>query len=278
MVVSNQRDCERARPCEVGSFSLVISECGGTPNFERPQGSEDATRVTGNVLGASFTGRSGLLVAYASRLPPGGQAQGSEIRSLRARSVARLFVPVVALLATLCVAEPSVAAPPAVYHSPADDGIAPGAPVVIPDLVQTTLFLYIDAGTNASLADPCHQGSGDEICWWDLTLEGRDGLGLVSFIGSAGVVSNLTPSSLVFNGGDVNGTLGPTKIGELVVDGNAGGLLVLLPGQIVSSALNIAPVAQSALVTIPEPGQTGLFAGVAWLWALRHRAQRRLKS
>jgi len=202
----------------------------------------------------------------------------SPIRPPSGRSIETLYVPFVALLLTLFVAGASNAAPPMIYHSPADDGVDPGAPFEIPALVQTTLFLYIDAGTNASLADPCHQGSGDEICWWDLTLEGRDGLGLVSFIGSAGVVSNLTPSSLVFNGGDVNGTLGPTKIGELVVDGNAGGLLVLLPGQIVSSALNIAPVAQSALVTIPEPGQTGLFAGVAWLWALRHRAQRRLKS
>ena len=212
-------------------------------------------------------------------MPHRGQARGPEIRSLRVRSVASLFVSVVALLATLCVAGASVAAPPTVYYSPGDNGVDPGAPVVIPALVQTTLFLYIDAGTNASSADSCHLGSGDEICWWNLTLEGQGGLGLVSFTGSGDVVSKLTSSLLLFNGGDANGTLGPTKIGELVVDGNPGGSLELMPGQIVISALSMAPVAQSTLVTVPEPGQNSLlFAGVVWLWALRRLARRRVKS
>jgi len=147
-------------------------------------------------------------------------------------------------------------------------------------LVQTTLFLYIDAGTNASSADPCHEGSGDEICWWNLSVAGQGGLGLVSFTGSGDVVSKLTSSLLVFNGGDArNGTLGPTKLGELVVGGTPGGTLELLPGQIVSSALSMDAVAQATLITVPEPGQGHLLlAGVAWLCALRRRDRRRQKS
>ena len=78
------------------------------------------------------------------------------------------------------------------------------------------------------------------------------------------------------NGGNAkNGTLGPTKLGELVVESDIGGSLELLPSQSVSSALELVPIAQSTLVTVPEPDSTRLLlaAGLT-LCILRQRLRR----
>lgn len=182
----------------------------------------------------------------------------------------------VAFLVALLLSGASFAAVPSVYHSPADDGVDPGAPVTIPGSGQSTLFLYVDGGNSASSFDACHQGAGDEVCWWDLHLEGQTGLSLDSFTASGDVLSNLSGSVLRINGGDTNGTLGPTKIGELTVSPSPGGTLELTAGNSVSSALNLHVIPPTTVVTVPEPGQvTLLAAGIGLLWHLNRRRSRR---
>jgi len=125
-----------------------------------------------------------------------------------------------AILALSLLALPASAAPPVVYHSPNDDGVNPGGPVQVPSLVQTTIHLYIDGGSTASPSDPCFQGTGDEVCAWNLTLAGQSGLSLVSFTPSGAVVSNLSGGVLRANRLDpLTGALGPVKVGDLVVEG-----------------------------------------------------------
>ncbi len=173
------------------------------------------------------------------------------------------------------------ATPPVVYHSPADDGSNPGSPFEISPVGQTTLHLYIDGGPTPSPSEPCHAGTGDEVCGWDLLMQGSIGtLDLVSFVGTGDVVFNLNGSSLRFNGGDFgNGTLGPSKIGDLVVEGTTGGTLDLMLSKSVTSGLAVATIAQTTVITVPEPGlPLSLISGASLLGILSRLRPRRTQT
>lgn len=186
-----------------------------------------------------------------------------------------------AILALSLLALPASAAPPVVYHSPNDDGVNPGGPVQVPSLVQTTIHLYIDGGSTASPSDPCFQGTGDEVCAWNLTLAGQSGLSLVSFTPSGAVVSNLSGGVLRANRLDpLTGALGPVKVGDLVVEGSEGGTLDLSAGESIDAALTSQVLPSVTVVTLPEPGADLLGSAglVALLLLSRGRARRRVRS
>lgn len=150
----------------------------------------------------------------------------------------------------------AIAAPPVVYHSPADDGLPPGAPVDVPSNVAFTVHLYIDSGSAKSTGTEfrCANGSGDDLCAFDLRLESSNGLTFISFTPEGDVVSNFTGNLLELNGGDPwGGTLGAQKIGDLLVQGPVGGELILLASQSVNSSLGLDSIPQATLATVPEP-------------------------
>jgi hypothetical protein len=120
------------------------------------------------------------------------------------------------LLLVAALASPSAAAP-ALFHSPADDGLpAPSTPVesAIP---LVTLFLYVDGGpVSTSTGTPCEDGDGDELCAWEFTLETTGDVTLQGFVPEPGIdlVERLSGSEFAAIGGNaVGGELGPTRLG-----------------------------------------------------------------
>lgn len=193
--------------------------------------------------------------------------------SRRARVIAAALV--CSLAPALLSATPSSAAPPPLYHSPADDGASGGTPFVIPAGQPVTLHLYLGVGASASTADPCHQGDGDEVCGYRLRLVGS-GIDLQSFTpAEPDLLYNLSSGQLDLTGGDFQtGELGPTKLGDLLIEGpSEGGTLDLALGQFVSTQLTREDsIVPQTLVLLPEPGTAmGLAAGAALLLLLRRR-------
>lgn len=162
---------------------------------------------------------------------------------------------------------------PVVYHSPGDDGVMPGAPVEIPAGIESIVHLYIDGGSFPSPSDPCDQGSGDEVCAWDLVVEGQNGLDVLGFIADSDGFSHISGATLRFNGvAAIHGIVGPTKLGDVVVRGTSGGALQLLPSKSVNAALGIDTLPQATLVTVPEPGLLStLLPGMVLLHACARR-------
>jgi hypothetical protein len=186
----------------------------------------------------------------------------------------RLFGVLISVLFLLAL--PVSAAPPVVYHSPADDGVNPGGPVEVPSLAPTTIHLYIDGGATASPADPCSQGTGDEVCAWNLTVGGQGGLTLQSFTAASGVLSNLSGDVLRCNRLDpITGELGAVKIGDLVVNGTEGGTLDLTSGESIDAALGSQSLTPTTLVTLPEPAGGALLGWGAGLLLLLARRRAR---
>ena len=72
------------------------------------------------------------------------------------------------------------------------------------------------------------------------------------------------------------GTLGPRKIGDLMIDGSEGGALDLISGASLDSTLTTQALATGSLVTLPEPeGHQLAMAGVLGLLLLARRNVRR---
>lgn len=174
---------------------------------------------------------------------------------------------------------PAAAAPPTVYITEIENGTPPGGPLLIPSGVASTLHLYIDGGTTPSDEIRCAEGTGDEVCAWDLALQGQNGLVISGFAPEGGVVFYLSGSTLGLNGGDPwFGTLGPWKLGEISVQGTEGGILDLLPSQSVNSSLGLESIPPNTLVNLPEPGLVPSLlssgAMLAWLTRRRRRQDR----
>ena len=109
---------------------------------------------------------------------------------------------------------------PGLYHSPNDDGVSGGVPGFVPAGQTVTLHLYLDVGSVASTADACYQGDGDELCGYLIRLS-ASGLNLQSFTpADPDILFNLASPQIDLSGGDFEfGELGPTKLGDLVIDG-----------------------------------------------------------
>ncbi len=157
------------------------------------------------------------------------------------------------------------------YHSPGDDGVSGGVPATVPSGGPVTLHLYLDAGGVASTVDPCWQGDGDETCGYRMRLLGT-GVTVQSFTPvPASVQYNLVGNQLDFIGGEYEfGDLGPTKIGDLVIDApTPGATLDLTFGETVTTQLQTVPEpAPTTIVQVPEPGvRLGVLAGSFALFA-----------
>ena len=178
-----------------------------------------------------------------------------------AEGVSTILFGVTLALATLGLAIPSMAAPPVLYHSPADDGVPLGDPVEIAPGASFTAYLYLDGGTNASPETRCSNGTGDEVCFWNLSLHGATTLTISSFSPEAGIVHHQTASTLGINGGDPwRGDLGPRRVGEVVVQGGAfGGTLELIAGEFVDASLVVGAIAPARIVPEPRYGLSLLF-------------------
>lgn len=141
---------------------------------------------------------------------------------------------------------------PAVYHSPGDDGVPAPPGFEIPPSASETLHLYLDGGGDRSSEPACYQGTGDEVCGFELSFEAQGGLVIVDFVADAQVTSTQTATSLDLMGGDPwRGEVGARKLGDLTVDSSFAGSLVLLPSQSVDASLALQAIPTS---TIPEPG------------------------
>lgn len=182
-----------------------------------------------------------------------------------------------AALALLLVGSDALATQ--VYHSPNDDGVpAGGSPTVGEGGVQS-VFLYIDGGAAPSLPDTaCDQGLGDEVCGYTVTLTGLAGLTLASFNPDPGadVLYDSTALELRLNGLDTASPgVGPQRIGELLVNAVPGGLLKLTTGEVVGADLASEILAESTVVTVPEPtGALQLLGGIALLLGIGGRRAR----
>lgn len=175
----------------------------------------------------------------------------------------------------LWIAAPSGAT--LVYHSPGDDGV-PGS--TIPEGGVQSVYLYIDGGPAASGGGTaCNDGTGDEVCGFDLEITGLNGLTLSSFTpdGGADLLVNLNATSAKINGLDALApTPGPKRLGELLVNAATGGEVELTSGEVIGADLDSEILAQTTVATVPEPGVLlGLAGGALLLAALsRRRAAR----
>jgi len=192
-----------------------------------------------------------------------------------ARRVARLIV-----AAAMGVVVGGAAQASQIFHSPADDGLPPVGPPTIAEGGVQSVFLYVDGGATASQPGrACHDGGGNEVCGYQLTLTGVGGLTLVGFTGEPGadLVVDQTSGQIVINGLDpVAPTPGPKRIGELFVDATTGGGVDLTSGEVIGADLGSEVLTPGTLVSVPEPGATiGLLSGILLLRRLGSRRARR---
>lgn len=186
----------------------------------------------------------------------------------------RLLCAISPFLLAAALAMPASGLPPVVYHSPNDDGANPGIPVDVPAGASVTLHLYIDGGSLASSpGEKCYTGPNDELCGWDLSLAGTGSVAFTSFTPNGDVEYGLSGNQLRCNGGDpFVGTLGPTKIGDLLLSGTSGDRVDLTRGDVVTSQLSLTQAPLGPVVTLPEPGGiVGLLSGVGLLARLKRR-------
>ena len=122
-----------------------------------------------------------------------------------------------------------------------------------------SVYLYIDGGATASAAGrACNDGSGDEVCGFDIELAVAGGLTLSSFAPDVGanLLVNFSASSMRVNGLDTQSPApGPQRLGELLVNAAAGGAVDLTSGEVIGADLGSELLSTTILVTVPEPGQ-----------------------
>lgn len=106
----------------------------------------------------------------------------------RSRKRVRATWPV-AVLGLLLLGSGSALAQLAVFQSPSDDGVDPGAAASLPAGTSGWLNLYLNPGIQASLpGEGCQGGGGDEMCGWDLQIDAVDGLAFDAFEPTGGVL------------------------------------------------------------------------------------------
>jgi hypothetical protein len=181
-----------------------------------------------------------------------------------------------ALTLLLGFAAPAAASPPAVYLSETNEGVPPPGGILMVPPGATTLHLFIDGGGNPSSETPCSQGTGDDVCSYDLDLQGQNGLSITEFTPRGGVAFHLSGNTLGVVGGDPwFGELGPRKIGEVTVNGSDGGTLDLLgSSESANASLGLESIGPTTLLMLPEPDAVPtLIAGsllLGWLNRRRH--------
>ena len=151
-------------------------------------------------------------------------------------------------LALLALSLPTGAAD--VYNSPGDDGAPAGVTQVPTDGNAVALNLYIDGGpVDSPAGDKCTgDGTGDELCAWDIAIGVSDGMAIDDFLPEAGVVASFDATALRANGLDAfSPTAGPQRIGTLTVSSLGDGELTLVSGIAVTSALAAEPLSTTLL-------------------------------
>ncbi len=152
------------------------------------------------------------------------------------------------LAVALAVALP-VSSRAQLYVSPNDDGV-PGSDCIGIGAGDQSLYLWVDDGSTptdpASAACDGTGGTtpGDEICLFDFNVGAGAGLTIVSFAAEpeADIVDNALPERLRMNGGNaLTGTLGPNRVGELVVSASAVGNLTIEGEAVVDTTLTANP-------------------------------------
>ena len=173
-----------------------------------------------------------------------------------------------------------LASPPLLYHSPADDGVPPGAPPVLPGSPAETLYLYLDLGPAATaVGTACVDGDGDEICHWEFQLERTGPVDFDGFQPDPGrdVVFAESAGLLAATGGDaLLGEPGPIRLGELDLAVSGPGWSVSVgEGSVVDAGFAHQEV-QMDVVALPEPHvDTGVAAAAGALGLLGLARRRR---
>ncbi len=166
-----------------------------------------------------------------------------------------------------------------VFYSPNDDGQPAGGPPTIPSGGIQFVPLYLDGGATASSPGAaCHDGAGDEVCGFVMTLTGLTGLTISSFTPDAGadLVVNQSVGQIVISGLDpVSPTPGPQRIGSLAVNAASGGSLQLTSGEVIGADLGSEALAQQTLVNVPEPTALAMWASGASLLVAMSRGRAR---
>jgi len=146
-----------------------------------------------------------------------------------------------------------------VYQDPNDVGDPAATPVVIPtDGSPVSIFVYYNGGEHGTTGVgeiACENGSGDEVCGFDVHVEGTGGVTLDSFdAGGADVVAAITDNVLRANGGDyAAGALDEQRIGELIVSATSGGDVRVMGNMYVTADLQGLAVPTA----VPLLGATG---------------------
>jgi len=177
------------------------------------------------------------------------------------------------------LAGPTAAAPPALYHSAADDGVVPASPPVEMGVPMVSLFLYLDAGAAPTTAGTvCEDGDGDELCAWEWSLIANGDASIAGFVPDPArdVVFRLQTTQIAAVGGDaLAGELGPVRLGtlDLTVASNAWSV-TLARGSTVDASFTLAALPAGETIAAPEPSGA-LFAGLLALPCLARRRFRK---
>jgi len=173
-------------------------------------------------------------------------------------------------------------AEPAIFHSPADDGVNPGTPPPLSAEAPAWVYLYVDAGTLSSApGTACHAGSGEEVCGCDLLVEAGQNVRFLAFQPSGDVRFTLTGSRLRANQLDALAPVaGPKRIGQLLVEATdpAGGPVLLSSASVVRAGLELTPLTSGELVFVPEPTVSVLRVSSFAALVLLSLVDRRLRS
>jgi hypothetical protein len=155
---------------------------------------------------------------------------------------------------------------PSIYYSPADDGVPEASPPgSLSHGVDLKLPLYMNGGATSSTDKVCDYGDGDEVCAYKITLSATGAVTFKSFDGVGEYLANVQATEVTVAGGDpVNGSLGPTKLGDLYFDATDDGAIALVAAQTVDADLTlVSPITGGLVFVVPEPGLLASLAASA---------------
>lgn len=160
-----------------------------------------------------------------------------------------------------------------VFHSPGDDGLSPT--LAIPLGTTSTIHLYVDGGlTTSAVGEACEVGTGEELCAVETALAASGGVTLLTFTPATGAQGQIVGGVLRANRVDaVSGVVGPTKIGDLLIDTGVMGTLELQSGAYVDAALQMQPLAPTTALYVPEPSFSSLLGSSLLLLVALRRAR-----
>ncbi|MBK7949107.1 MAG: hypothetical protein IPK00_10285 [Deltaproteobacteria bacterium] len=173
-----------------------------------------------------------------------------------------------ALLPVIAAAEPIT-----VYHSPTNDGGKTGI-AFLPIGTQSTLHLYLSGQDDPSAeGSACSSGTGDEHCGYHIRIEMEEGAGLLGFTARGDSTFERSSSMLSIVGGDsIAGEIGPTKLGDLLIDTRSPGIVKLRPSSRVSASLREKGILEATIAVVPEPSFSTLLGfGTAFLGGVSMR-------